>query len=153
MALVLIAFTEQICDFIDLNDGVDIIRYTAITVIFNAIVACQTGMLAGFKRFKVMAYINVISGIATFISSVIFTYYWGLAGAILALAFSNLLNSILNAIGIEKNHQITRHSYACAAVNGRHDDAILYSYCIAGMFIFNFMLHRDVGFGETLQLR
>jgi O-antigen/teichoic acid export membrane protein len=102
MALVLIAFTEQICDFIDLNDGVDIIRYTAITVIFNAIVACQTGMLAGFKRFKVMAYINVISGIATFISSVIFTYYWGLAGAILALAFSNLLNSILNAIGIEK---------------------------------------------------
>jgi len=80
----------------------DTLKYTAITVIFNALTAAQTGILAGLHKFKETARNNCIVGFITFAASVVLTYYYGLNGAIIALMIANAVNCILNYVTIKQ---------------------------------------------------
>lgn len=112
MALLLIIFTEPLCEYLELEDSTTLMRYTAVTVIFNALVTCQIGVLSGLKLFKNIAKINCISGIVTFVTSVVFTYFYSIDGAIFALLLSNVANCILNFFLIKKE---TKHIVKCDA--------------------------------------
>ena len=72
------------------------LRITSVWIIFNAVTTTQIGVLAGFGSFKEMSRINIIVGITTFMSSFLFTYYWELTGALIALLLSQILNWYLN---------------------------------------------------------
>lgn len=72
------------------------LRISAIAVIFNALNTTQTGELAGFGAYRKLAINNTWTGIFTFISSLILTYYNGFYGAIIALTISLIFNAILN---------------------------------------------------------
>lgn len=72
------------------------LRISAIAVIFNALNTTQTGELAGFGAYRKLAINNTWTGIFTFISSLILTYYNGFYGAIVALTISLIFNAILN---------------------------------------------------------
>ncbi len=93
MAILLFSFAGKITSEPHL---VEILRYTALIVIFNAINTTQLGLLSGLKLFKAIARNNAISGIATFVFGVTFTYSFGLVGAVISLFASTLLQCILN---------------------------------------------------------
>ena len=61
-------------------------------VIFNALTVTMIGLLAGIGKFKSMAKINIQVGIITFISSVLFTYFYGLIGALSALILAQIFH-------------------------------------------------------------
>lgn len=81
---------------------IEILKYTALIVIFNAINTTQIGLLSGLKLFKAIAINNALSGVATFILGPLLTFTMGLAGAVVSLFTATLLQCILNHIAIRK---------------------------------------------------
>ena len=102
-ATLLFIFCKQIAIYLEAPTLYNAIRYLAVIVIFNSITTTQIGMLAGFKKFKAVARINLINGIFMFVCSVILTYYFGLSGALLALLLAQILNCLQNYIEVNKS--------------------------------------------------
>ena len=96
MALLVIVFAKPLAYYLEAPDIEPTLRLTAVTIVFNSLVTVQTGILAGIKEFKKNAEVNVVSGIVTFVATVILTYYYSLNGAVIALMLSNILNYLLN---------------------------------------------------------
>lgn len=69
-----------------------------VSVLFttNAYLSFQTAVIAGFSEFKKLSIINIISGVFSFIVTVLFAYYYGLQGALYALLLTQLFNICLN---------------------------------------------------------
>lgn len=103
LTIVLFVFAEPIAIFIKAPELSIIFQKYGVVVVFNAIVSTQIGILSGFKNFKANAKVNCYSGILLFIFSVLFTYYGGLDGAILALLLSFIFHSILDDIIIRSS--------------------------------------------------
>ena len=82
---------------------IQILRYTALIVVFNAINTTQIGLLSGLKLFKAIAINNALSGIATFILGPLLTYTMGLNGAVLSLFVATMLQCILNYLALHKH--------------------------------------------------
>lgn len=102
-ALLLFIFCKQIATYLEASVLYNAIRYLAVIVIFNSITTTQVSILAGFKKFKTVAHINLINGIFMFVCSVTLTYYFGLSGALLALLLAQILNCAQNYIEVRKN--------------------------------------------------
>jgi O-antigen/teichoic acid export membrane protein len=102
-AILLFVFSKQIAVYLDTADLYDAIRYLAVIVIFNSITTAQIGILAGFKKFKALAKINLINGIFMFVCSVGLTYSYGLNGALLALLMAQVLNCLQNYLEVRKS--------------------------------------------------
>ncbi|MBI5540802.1 MAG: oligosaccharide flippase family protein [Bacteroidia bacterium] len=79
------------------------LRLVAVWIVFNAVTTTHIGFLAGFNEFKGMTRVNTITGVATFITSLVFTYLWKLEGALIALLISQILNWYLNLILVKKH--------------------------------------------------
>lgn len=102
LALLTFLFSKEIAAFLDVPGTSGAFRYTAFIVIFNALTTAQIGILSGFKDFKVIARNNTLSGILTFLTSVIFTWLWNFYGALLALLVSVMFNAVINAFSIRR---------------------------------------------------
>ena len=101
LAALTFIFSDQIAALIKVPDTSLAIKCTALIIVANAVNAAQTGILSGFKAFKTIAQNNTLGGIVTFVTSVGFTYLWGLNGALLALLISMVFNAIINNISIK----------------------------------------------------
>lgn len=106
MCLFVLVFAEQIAHFLEAENLTDILRYTAVTIVFNSLATVQIGILAGLQEFKASAYINFVVGLITFVSSVLLTYFYSLEGAIIALLISNIINCVLNLLYIQKKQSV-----------------------------------------------
>jgi O-antigen/teichoic acid export membrane protein len=102
-AILLFVFSKQIATYLEASNLYNAIRYLAIIVIFNSITTTQVGMLAGFKKFKAVARINLMNGIFMFVCSVGLTYFYGLNGALLALLMAQILNCLQNYLEVRKS--------------------------------------------------
>ncbi|WRQ33759.1 oligosaccharide flippase family protein [Bacteroidales bacterium MB20-C3-3] len=85
--------SEQILDAPHLYKS---IRVVSVWVVIRSLTTTQIGVMAGFGQFKKMAYIEGIVGVLTFTLSILFTYEWGLLGALFALLIAQIINLILN---------------------------------------------------------
>lgn len=103
LALFLFIFAKQIAIFIEAPELSCILKKYSIIIVFNAIVSTQVGVLSGLKLFKINARVNCYTGISLFVLSLLFTYFWGLDGAVFALLMSFLLQCILNFFCINDN--------------------------------------------------
>jgi O-antigen/teichoic acid export membrane protein len=83
------------------------LKIVAFWVLFNALSSTQIGILSGFGEFKTMAKINTVTGITIFVLSVLFTYYFLLEGALLALVLSQMLNCYLYYRAVNKSIPVT----------------------------------------------
>lgn len=101
-ATFLFIFSKPIATYLDAAHLYESIRYLAIIVIFNSITTTQIAILAGFKRFKTTAKINLINGIITFVLSVILTYFFSFSGALIALLISQIINCLQNYIAVKR---------------------------------------------------
>lgn len=102
IAITILIFAEKLTYLLEMGNMSNILRLSSIAIIFNAINSAQTGILSGFKEFKTISNYNLITGVFTFISGTIFTYFWSLDGAIIALGLSYVVNYFLNAHTLNK---------------------------------------------------
>lgn len=113
MALVLLLFAEQVAVIIKAPEMSPALRMTAIIIVINAVNTSQIGIMSGLKMFKRIAINNTYAGVLTFLTSTLFTYYWGLEGSLISLFVSMLFNAWINYISI-RNYCVSfedkRHS-------------------------------------------
>lgn len=102
LALCTFVFSQQIANYLEVPETSLAFKFTAFIIVANAFVTAQIGILSGFKDFKVVAKNNTWAGIVTFVTSVLFTYFWGLYGALIALLLSMVFNATINGISIRK---------------------------------------------------
>lgn len=72
------------------------LKILSFLIVLSAITTTQIGVLAGYGEFKRMAKISSQIGVLTFIFSILFTYFWSLTGALLALVFVQIINCLMN---------------------------------------------------------
>ena len=114
LASLLFVFAKDVANFLDAPNLYRSLRLMSVAVIFNAVNSAQGGLLAGFNAFKNMAICSCIVGGLTFIYSLIFTYFWGLEGAVLALTLSHITSCLLYNIFVRKflkNYSFSNYSY------------------------------------------
>ena len=97
LGVVLFLFSKQIALFLDAPHLSFPLKIAAPVVVLNALNSTQIGILSGFKAFKEVAKVSAYAGVMTFASSIAFTYWWGLNGAVFALFVSFLFQALLNA--------------------------------------------------------
>jgi len=100
LAVLTFVFSEKIALYLNVPDTSLVFKFTAFIIIVNAINMAQIGILSGFKDFKAIAKNNTWGGVATFLTSVFFTFYFGLYGALAALLTSMIFNAVINCISI-----------------------------------------------------
>ena len=103
MAILVFAFAGPLATYLEDPSLMTTLRYTAVVIIFNSLATVQIGVLAGLKKFKQTAYVNVAVGCITFIFSVILSFYYGLDGAVIALLITNVANCLLNYIVLRQS--------------------------------------------------
>ncbi len=94
---IVLVFAKKIA--VDILENEALGQYLAlvsILVILNSLNLLYIGFLAGLGLFKKMAKVNTFIGFFAFTTSVAFTYYLGLKGALLALVFVQGMNVIIN---------------------------------------------------------
>lgn len=96
LALFLFIFSNQVATFINAPHLDFNLKISALTIIVNALVSTQIGILSGFKAFKDIARSSSLAGIVTFLSSIIFTYFGGLDGAVFSLLLSFSFQAFIN---------------------------------------------------------
>ncbi|MBE8727054.1 oligosaccharide flippase family protein [Flavobacterium hungaricum] len=79
------------------------LKFMSFWLIFNAVSTTQLGILAGFGSFKEIAKNSIITGIATFMLSLLLTFFFGLKGALTALLIVQILDCFLNYRQIKIN--------------------------------------------------
>jgi O-antigen/teichoic acid export membrane protein len=113
-ALLLFVFSKQIAAYLNAEHLWLALRIFAVNIVFNAVSTVQIGILAGFKAFKQIAINNGITGVATFILSVVLTYYWNIEGALSALLVATLLACVLNNVVVRRKLCAYPHSEECS---------------------------------------
>lgn len=78
------------------------LRIGAIILFLNSLNGAQTGALAGFEAFKVIAKVNLWSGVLSFPLLVGGAYWGGLVGAIWALVFNAAINWALSHLALRR---------------------------------------------------
>ena len=102
MAVLLLVFAPYVARVIfEATSLTTPLRFLAVLIVFNAITTTQIGMLSGLGEFKILAKINGIIGILTFLISVILTYFWKFQGALIALCIVQILNCIFNYLAVK----------------------------------------------------
>lgn len=110
MSIVLFLFSNEIAiSVLESAHLSSALKIVAFWVLFNSLSTTQIGILAGFGEFKSMAKINTVTGITTFILSVVLTYFYLLDGALFALVLSQVLNWYLNFRVVNKNLPSTQY--------------------------------------------
>lgn len=102
LAVALAVFAEPVAIYLDAPGLTMCFKMLAVIVIFRSLQVTGSGILGGFGKYKIIGINNILSSIIMVVCAATFTYYWGLIGALSALAFSQAVNTTLNFISIYK---------------------------------------------------
>lgn len=109
MALGLLVFAPWLAEHtINAPHLTEQLRIGAVILFFSALNGAQTGALSGFEAFRVIARVNFLVGVISFPLLLFGTFYWGLTGAVWALALNLSSNWLLNHIALRR--EATRHN-------------------------------------------
>lgn len=78
------------------------IRLSAVLLFFGAINGVQNGILYGFESFKLITKVNLTAGLLSLPIQIVFTYVYGLHGALIGLGLSGFILFVFNYIAIRK---------------------------------------------------
>ncbi len=102
IAMLVCVFADYVAVWLEAPHLVNVLRLSAVAIVFNAVNTTQTGELSGYNAYKAIAVNNLIAGVLTFFLSVGFTYLWALEGAIVALVLSLIANCMLNYFSLRR---------------------------------------------------
>lgn len=101
MALVLWIFAPWLAEeTINAPHLSGVIRIGSIILYISALIGAQTGALAGFEAFKTIAHVNLFVGLISFPLLVLGSRFWGLTGAVWAMAINRFIHWLLNHIAL-----------------------------------------------------
>lgn len=104
VCLIVILNSQKIAVNILENSSLEyFVKYASVLIILNCLNLLYVGFLAGLGLFKKMAKINATIGLIAFVLLTSLTYFFGIKGALLALAIVQLINVVINYIVIKKN--------------------------------------------------
>jgi len=72
------------------------LRISSLMLFFGSLVGVQNGILGGLENFKLIAMINLVSGILNLPFLVLGVHFWGITGAVWALVLLMIINWYLN---------------------------------------------------------
>jgi O-antigen/teichoic acid export membrane protein len=78
------------------------LRIAAAYIFFVTLNGYQTGALAGFEAFSILAKINLIQAVVSLLLTFLMTMIWGLTGASLALGLAAFINWMLHQAAISR---------------------------------------------------
>lgn len=97
IALVVFVFSDLISIYLFSEPQIsNSLRIISLLIVISSLISTQIGILSGFGVFKLIARIDIIVGIISFIITIILTYFWDLNGALFALFITQILNYIFN---------------------------------------------------------
>lgn len=111
VAIITFIFSSKLAVYLEDPNLESGLKYLSLIIIFNALTTTQVGVLSGFKVFKDIAIVNILSGTINFTLSVGLTYKFGFNGAVIALLLSQILNFLLNKIALHKQFKNIPDSY------------------------------------------
>ncbi|MFO1463699.1 MAG: oligosaccharide flippase family protein [bacterium] len=85
------------------------LKISSLILFFGSLIGVQNGILGGLEDFKLIAIINLISGVLNLPLLILGVHYWGITGAIWALVILIVINWYFNQhylIGILRKHGI-----------------------------------------------
>lgn len=86
-----------------------VLRISTLILFISAINGVQIGTLVGFEAFKTIAYVNLYVGLVSFPMFVCGAYFFGLTGAVWALAINLCIFALINQVALHKevrNYQV-----------------------------------------------
>ncbi len=102
LCLLLCVFSHSLANFINTPKLATAFQFLGIIIILKAINTTQTGIIAGFKLFREIGIINIVSGITLIITCIPLTYFWSVKGSLLALILSQVVLCVGGHIAITK---------------------------------------------------
>lgn len=114
IAIILICFATPFANLVKEPSLKLAFQLLAVIIVFRALTTTQIGLLAGFKEFKQVAVNSLLSGLFMLVTCVPLTYYFGLKGSLCALLFSQMFNTAINLLSINRvtkklDSQITKN--------------------------------------------
>lgn len=156
--LILIIFAPFISIYLYKNEAIILpLRLSGVFLFFNAINIYQLGLISGLQLFKGLAKINVILGIISFPVILLFTYFFGLQGTLLAMVVNATIGCSLNYYLIKKEQKILGIKILYKNLSNRIRKILNFSLPLAlreiiyssGNWITYYLLLEKSGFGEV----
>jgi O-antigen/teichoic acid export membrane protein len=79
-----------------------LLRAGVLLLLLGGVNGAQTGALAGFEAFRVIARVNLTAGLVAFPITVIAAWFWGVPGSVWALVANLVLNCTLNFMALRR---------------------------------------------------
>lgn len=106
LCALLFVFSHRLADFINAPQLSLAFRVLGLIIVCRALSTTGNGLLAGYKRFKIIGINAIISGVVMISACIPLTYYWGVRGSLLSLLASQLVLCILDVVNLVN---ISRH--------------------------------------------
>lgn len=105
-----------------------VLRIASLILLIESLNGAQTGALSGFEAFKIIARVNLLTGLASFPILVGATYYGGLKGAVWGLTISLSFNWLLNHLAVRK--EARRHGVPLSFTHCLREWSILWRFSL-----------------------
>lgn len=105
------------------------------------------GIMAGFENFRGIARINMVQGIIFFISVILLAYFFGLVGAVIAMAFAHGISLIFYLVSI--HNQCKEHGIKISKKDIWKESRVIWHYAAPG-FLTSSVLHPARVFSQAI---
>jgi len=134
-----------------------VLRIGGLILFINALNGAQTGALAGFEAFWIIAYVNLFIGLISFPILVGGAYFGSLTGAVWALTINLGVNWLLNHLALRK--EARRHKVPFSFRNCSREWSILWTFSLPAVLASSLvgpinwvcsalLVNRPEGYGE-----
>jgi len=127
LAIILVVFSQPLSDYLNEPSMKEPFKILSFIIVVKSIGMTTNGVLAGLGDFKSVAKNSIISGLAMLATCVPLTIFWGLTGSLIALSLSQIVNTSLNIIRIQKR----KKTFSINNNNFRAKTLISFSFPVA----------------------
>lgn len=96
--LLLFIFAGKFSEFAGDERLITPFRYLGIIVVLRAMSVTGAGIISGYKKYKILAFNNIVSGGIMLVLCFPLTYYFGLKGSLFTLLVSQLVIAVMNLL-------------------------------------------------------
>ena len=96
--LLLLIFAGKFSEFAGDERLITPFRYLGIIVVLRAMSVTGAGIISGYKKYKILAFNNIVSGGIMLVLCFPLTYYFGLKGSLFTLLVSQLVIAVMNLL-------------------------------------------------------
>lgn len=100
-AIALVVLGSSLADLLNRPSLVGPIRLSALVLFFQGLDSIQSGILSGFEAFRPLARVTMLRGLVNLAASVAGAWFFGLYGAVAAMAITGLFTLFFNRLALD----------------------------------------------------